>query len=329
MFSIPKSTLKILKFIKQCYDFLDELNSISNISKRVSQNLNLYTYITEELKIYVNSSSGIDDETQADRGLLVTKPFKTLQYALNFTAYRFNLLNFGATILLADGEYELNKQILLPTYISSSGCITIRSLSGNKQNVKVGKILSAKGMFYILKDLSLNSQYKDPSNNNHCIACINYSKIEIYNCDFILENLNSANMYAISVDTKGQFYFKGQNPINVYIKCPTVVTIFNVARNSLLSIEQDVNIILTVVSKFTIGCALLQTGAVIENKLISGRIPKVTSSGENLTGRYYYIVTKGIIELFTEENQTENYFPGNTAGYIDLNNGFYITKMSS
>jgi hypothetical protein len=73
----------------------------------------------------------------------------------------------------------------------------------------------------------------------------------------------------------------------------------------------------------------LQTSAVVENKLISGRIPKVTSSGENLTGRYYYIVTKGIIELFTEENQTENYFPGNTAGYIGLNNGFYITKRSS
>ena len=128
--SVNASTGKLgVDFSQMPTDKFEDLLKSLDMLVPLRDNLNLY--------VGLNGSNTIEDGrgTQA-------KPFRTLGAAAQYVASTYNIGSHNVTIYLMSGDYG-NAGIDLPAFSASTGTVLIRSLSGNKSDVRVGGLRAA------------------------------------------------------------------------------------------------------------------------------------------------------------------------------------------
>ena len=90
--------------------------------------------LSANLDLYVDTNGS--NTIENGRGTQA-KPFATINGALTYVTQTYNLNSCNVTIYVMNGDYG-DATTVLPAYSTGSGVIQIRSLSGNKSDVKVG-----------------------------------------------------------------------------------------------------------------------------------------------------------------------------------------------
>lgn len=109
-------------------------DKFDNILETFRKGLRLPKWLTANKNFIVNKATG-SDALEEGRGETADKPFKSIQACVNYLANNYNVGNFTATILVADGIYE--ESVILPDFSKQNGMIVLKSASGNRANCKI------------------------------------------------------------------------------------------------------------------------------------------------------------------------------------------------
>ena len=113
--------------------------------------LDMLIPLRANLDLYVGLN-GADD--QSDGRGTQSKPFRTIQYAVNYVAGKYNIGTYRVRIFVLDGDYGTSV-INLPSYAASTGYVLIQSYSGNKSSVRVGALkIAHAGSTYNIRHLT-------------------------------------------------------------------------------------------------------------------------------------------------------------------------------
>jgi hypothetical protein len=333
-FTYPFGTkFQLLKFLIEAHSFLTELDSLDNITTQVGKDLNTYIWLKNSISFYVNSITGIDDE-DSERGKSLSLPFKTLQFALNFVSEKYNLSNYACNIYLADGSYALNDKTIFPAYTSTTGSISIRSLSGNKKNVKLGRCLvkSSDYRFYNITFAPLNNSSIDEFNvidiSGNGTAC------HLDNCEYVLENISNPNICVIKTRDGASSTLRGKQTHNIFISnSPNINCIFSSLLNSSANIIQNVDIFSTSVNMNAFVISSYNSTLLSYKHADSGlnvhpvyKTYNYTDKQENaglFQGKRFLVNLNSIINIDTTPNNLNEFFPGSLPGLVE-SGGIYI-----
>lgn len=101
------------------------------ILEKFRKGLRLPKWLTSNLSIFVDdSSTAASDSLDDGRGLSASKPFKTLQAAVNYVTENYNLSTHNVTIYVRTNT-TYSGQLTLPDYQTISGFISIQPWSGS------------------------------------------------------------------------------------------------------------------------------------------------------------------------------------------------------
>lgn len=110
--------------------YFDAESMDTTVFKKLMKTLRLPTWLTRNTYFYVDSSSSAAADTDDDgRGLSASKPYRTLQYAINDIATNYNLSTFNAYVMVKAGT-TYSGQLRLPEFTASGGNVWIRSWTG-------------------------------------------------------------------------------------------------------------------------------------------------------------------------------------------------------
>ena len=285
------------------------------------KSLDMLVPLRANLDLYVglNGSDAIEDGrgTQA-------KPFRTLGAATQYVASTYNIGSYHVTIYLMSGDYG-NANISLPAFSATTGTVLIRSLSGNKSDVRVGGLRAASaGANYNIMYLTATHA---PFNNGTAGAfqAENGARLTLRDV--------TADLSGVVVDpgTLWGFYASTNGIVEwwAYPDSATATGVSFVASSSsriggcmyaenggTVSFASDINVsgTFSMVSAFAMSNRFGSVLSSLSSYINPGRSPRINVSG-TVTGRRY---AAGQLSLIVGRgNSTEagaEYYPGDVEG---------------
>lgn len=231
------------------------------------------------------------------------------------------MATFTATIRVASGYNDVNELLSLKDFNRTSGRIEITSVSGNREDVKVGGVELRYPGLYILRSISIKTPtYTDAVSGVYGVYCI-AGQIDLYDINIDFTNLNTSyTFHPLLVETAGLVRIYATNSMNT----PSGITItgsddatagtinmMGAVAGGSIQFSADITIIGDIdVSTFALANNLgiiRRTSSIFVNP---GRVPVVTATG-SITGVRFRVSTNGIIDTI---NGGADFFPGDTAG---------------
>lgn len=275
-------------------------------------------WLTANKNFYVNQATG-SDTLDSGRGESASKPFKSLQAAINFVADNYNLSNYDATISIAEG-YSSSSKIVLKSYNTVSGIIVI---SGPDQNdiskVKLDSVRIENASIYRLQDLTCK-----PSNSNTYLVGV-YAlagRIDLQNVlvDISETVVSSGSLYALAAESTGLIRIYATNSNEIKSGCTIKIgsamnatAIYAISANSGGNIQFAADIVIDGDGTLTQTVIAMNLGVVrrtLSTFVNPGRLPLFTANG-TVTGMRYKASGNGII---ASSGGGAEFFPGTIAG---------------
>lgn len=278
-------------------------------------------WLSAHKNFYVNQATG-SDTLDSGRGESASKPFKSLQAAINFVADNYNLSNYNATISIAEG-YSSPREVVLKAYNTVSGLIVI---SGPDQNdiskVKLGKVRIDNASIYRLQDLTCK-----PSNADTFLAGVHAmaGRIDLQNVlvDISETVVSGGSLYALHAESTGliRVYATDSNEIKngCTIKIGSAMSasaIGAISANSGGNIQFTADVVIDGDGTLTQTVIAMNLGVVrrtLSSLVNPGRLPLFTANG-TVTGMRYRASGNGII---ASSGGGAEFFPGTIAGTTD------------
>ena len=269
---------------------------------------------------YVNQTTG-SDTLDEGRGESTEKPFKTIQAAVDYIANNYNMATFTATVRVASGYNNVNELLSLKDFNRTSGCIEITSVSGSREDVKVGGVALRYPGLYILRSISIKTpSYTDAVSANYAIYC-NAGQIDLYDINIDFTGLNTTtSFYTIGADNTGLIRIYATTsedfPSGITITGSDDITAGNITMMAALSggiiqFSADITVVGDIDVYIFAAASLLgiirRSTSVFANP---GRAPVITTTG-TITGTRYVVNTNGIIE---SGGGGAELFPGSISG---------------
>lgn len=266
--------------------------------------------------IYVAKTG--QDTQEGNRGFSEDKPFKTINYALQYIANNYNLGNNNATIKLAAGDYGRDR-IDLPFYNSTTGIVEIVGASNDFTDTIIGNIYGEFSKSFRVSNLSV----KPKGFAGQSAAAVRLKTGILYTRNVALDlsdptlqdtpGVLGVNMQGgelvVEATTTGV-----KNGVTVKSAEDTPIASLLASTGGIIRVEADI----TIANSMTVSTATVRTtrsGTIIfsqSGEANPGRFPKfVLSSGVSVTGKRYSATLNGIIDT---GSQGPNYIPGSGAG---------------
>lgn len=301
-----------------------DVQSMNNIIATVAQNFQMYLWLTAPLTVYV-SPSGTDTTTDS-QGLSVDKPFKTLQYALNFVSSKYNFNQYNVTIQLADGSYNTTGNTVIPSFVSTTGVLIITGNSGNNTLVKVGTITNNSRCLCHLKNLTIIPSEVSGGAYHGLISALAGTYMAVYNCRMVMpSNVTTVPIYGVCIWSGGSISLTGTSKFEFVVDNTSRIGAFIYASsNSLFDIVQDVVVTGSTQMWQFIQAELSGTVNSWANPDTIGRAPKFTATG-TLTGLRYNVTGNSVLRAAIGTATADTIFPGTIAG-VSSSGGQYIPQ---
>ena len=269
---------------------------------------------------YVNQSTG-SDTLDAGRGESESKPFKTIQAAVNYIADNYNLSNYNATVSVAANYNSTStSEIVLKSYSTVGGSIII---SGPDQDdlskTVIGRVRLDKSCIYMLRNLTV----KVGSGSSYIAGVwVQAGRLDLQNVlvDMSDSVVSNGSLYAIAAESSGLVRIYSTNSLEVKSGCTIKVgpammgtTKALLSANSGGNIQFSADILVDGSADLTYSVTAMNLGIIrrtLSTFINPGRLPTFTANG-TITGSRYRASANGIIA--TSSGGPE-FFPGSTEG---------------
>lgn len=275
-------------------------------------------WLTANKNFYVNQATG-SDTLDAGRGESESKPFKTIQAAVNYIADNYNLSNYYATIRVA-ANYNNTSEIVLKSYSTVGGSIII---SGPDQDdlskTVIGRVRLEKSCIYVLRNLTV----KVGSGSSYAAGVwVQAGRLDLQNAlvDMSDSVVSNGSLYAIAAESSGLVRIYSTNSLEVKSGCTIKVgpammgtTKALLSANSGGNIHFTADILVDGSADLTYSVTAMNLGIIrrtLSTFINPGRLPTFTANG-TITGSRYRAAGNGIIA--TNSGGSE-FFPGSTEG---------------
>lgn len=300
-------------------------------------------WLSSNMHLYV-ANNGLDSTTDPTRGFSAAKPFKSIQYAVNFIDDNYNLSRFNAYIHLAEGTYELSNTIRLGSYSTNTGSIIIEGapLDTNHKptswikTTNLAAFLLSNSVNYQLSNIGYIFNITDAINNYTYFMASTAGSLSLNGFCF---EINISNWAQETPYKDIRFLYFGENGVLTLSNYGDMACKINITGNPS---SISANTISSILSGFqggqlniaganteaysTIECvgnvnlfALAAGASISTNPAYGVRLLKF--NGQNFTGKRYAAQKNGRISLSGASSST--YFPGNIAGTADANTYSY------
>lgn len=227
---------------------------------------------------------------------------------------------YNATIYIADGVYT--GSCSLPNYSTSTGIITLKSVSGVAGNVVIGPISCAQACSWNIYNITIKQNNKTTAGWSNTIRAINNATINLYNVIIDMTNfeITNGNIAVLGCSNGGAIQIPGNYSENICGLTIKVTDTFvfqmlirlenngKVLFNADLAIEGNHSFDDTVYLTSLSILQFIRTSAPYPD-----HNPTIITNGE-YTGRRYRVFNNSIIYT---GGKGEEFFPGNTAGSTD------------
>lgn len=275
-------------------------------------------WLSAHKNFYVNQATG-SDTLDAGRGESESKPFKTIQAAVNYIADNYNLSNYYATIRVA-ANYNSTSDIVLKSYSTVGGFIII---SGPDQDdlskTVIGRVRLEKSCIYALRNLTVKV-----GNGSSYTAGVwaQAGRLDLQNVlvDMSDSVVSNGALYAIAAESSGLVRIYSTNSLEIKSGCTIKVgpammgtTKALLSANSGGNIQFTADILVDGSADLTYSVAAINLGIIrrtLSTFINPGRLPTFTANG-TITGSRYRAAANGIIA--TSSGGPE-FFPGSTEG---------------
>ena len=275
-------------------------------------------WLTANKNFYVNQATG-SDTLDAGRGESESKPFKTIQAAVDYIADNYNLSNYHATIRVA-ANYNSTSEIVLKSYSTVGGFIII---SGPDQDdlskTVIGRVHLDKSCIYALRNLTVKV---GSGSSNTAGVWVQSGRVDLQNVlvDISDSVVSNGYLYAISSENSGLIRIYSTNSLEVKSGCTIKVgpammgtTKALLSANSGGNIQFAADILVDGSAALTYSVSAINLGNIhrtLSTLINPGRLPTFTANG-TITGSRYRASANGIIA--TDSGGPE-FFPGSTEG---------------
>lgn len=275
-------------------------------------------WLSANKNFYVNQATG-SNTLDAGRGESESKPFKTIQAAVDYVADNYNLSNYEAAISVA-ANYSNTSEIVLKSYNTVGGSIII---SGPDQDdlskTVIGRVRLDKSCIYILRNLTVKV-----GNSSSFIAGVyaQAGRLDLQNVLIDMSDSVASNgsLYAISAESSGLIRIYSTNSLEVKSGCTIKVgpaMMGNpkalLSANSGGNIQFSADILVDGSADLTYSVTAVSLGIIrrtLSTFINPGRLPTFTANG-TITGSRYRVASNGII---TTNSGGSEFFPGSTEG---------------
>lgn len=275
-------------------------------------------WLSANKNFYVNQATG-SDTLDAGRGESESKPFKTIQAAVNYVADNYNLSNYNATISVA-ADYNSTSEIVLKSYNTVGGFIII---SGPDQDdlskTIIGRVRLDKSCIYMIRNLTVKV-----GNSITFIAgvWVQAGRVDLQNVLIDMSDSVASNgsLYAISAESSGLIRIYSTNSLEVKSGCTIKVSPAMMGTSKALlsansggNIQFSADILVDGSADLTYSVIAVNLGIIrrtLSTFINPGRLPTFIANG-TITGSRYRVAANGIIA--TNSGGSE-FFPGSTAG---------------
>ena len=272
-------------------------------------------WLTGNKNFYVNGTTG-SDVLDAGRGENASKPFKTIQAAIDYVADNYNLSNYRALINVSPGVYL--EHVMLRKYNSVSGYIEIRG-AANKEDVVIRRLELQHSVTYLLTSVTIRQDLAFA--NYYGVIATQAGELRIQNvcidCTCVPEDSysftaawtrGSGGIYVIGVNS-------GEIPTGLTILVntnPKLVSGIAATSGGLYNFNADLTINGDTASTFVpISLESLSVATFVNSGAnYPGRAPQVTGTGTK-AGARYKIVGNSIINT---NGSGPEFFPGTLPG---------------
>lgn len=275
-------------------------------------------WISADKNFYVNQATG-SDTLDAGRGESESKPFKTIQAAVDYVADNYNLSNYDATISVA-ADYNSTSEIVLKSYNTVGGSIII---SGPDQDdlskTIIGRVRLDKSCTYMLRNLTV----KVGSSSTFIAGVwVQAGRLDLQNVliDISDSVVSNGSLYAISAESSGLVRIYSTNSLEVKSGCTIKVSPAMMgtpkallSANSGGNIQFTADILVDGSADLTYSVAAINLGIIrrtLSSFINPGRLPTFTANG-TITGSRYRAAANGII---ASNSGGSEFFPGSTEG---------------
>lgn len=275
-------------------------------------------WLSADKNFYVNQATG-SDTLDAGRGKSESKPFKTIQAAVNYIADNYNLSNYNATVSVA-ADYNSISEIVLKSYSTVGGFIII---SGPDQDdlskTIIGRVRLDKSCTYMLRNLTVKV-----GSSSSLIAgvWVQAGRLDLQNVlvDVSDSVVSNGSLYAIAAESSGLIRIYSTNSLEVKSGCtikvgPAMMGTIKalLSANSGGNIQFSADILVDGSADLTYSVMAMNLGIIrrtLSTYINPGRLPTFTANG-TITGPRYQAAANGII---TSNAGGPEFFPGSTAG---------------
>lgn len=282
-------------------------------------------WLTGNKSFYVNGVTG-SDTLDTGRGESPSKPFKTIQAAVNYVTDNYNLSRYTAYINVSSGIYE--EEVVVGSFSVTTGRLYIRKnpeaeskptivSSLVSKDCVVVSIQSGGTVYWDGIDVILNVEVADSlSLTGAVIQASKYTVVNILNSTVTL-NINSegttSELSCIQSSSFAQVninycnklisnYIKGRKPYAFYVGSNATMSIVNLYgehETDYVSVKGDFNTVCRVTDGYFYRSAT--------------KMPLVVADGP-VTGSRYQVTQGGAIYI---RGGGPHFFPGTTDGSID------------
>lgn len=275
-------------------------------------------WLSAAKNFYVNQATG-SNTLDAGRGESESKPFKTIQAAVDYVADNYNLSNYNVTINVA-ADYNSTSEIVLKSYSTVGGSIII---SGPDQDdlskTIIGRVLLDKSCIYMIRNLTV----KVGSGSSYIAGVlVQAGRLDLQNVliDMSDSVVSNGSLYAIAAVNSGLIRICSTNSLEVKSGCTIKVGSAMVGTEKALlsansggNIQFFADILVDGSADLTYSVIALNSGIIyrtLSTLINPGRLPTFTANG-TITGSRYRASANGIIA--TSSGGPE-FFPGSTEG---------------
>lgn len=276
-------------------------------------------WLTANKNFYVNQATG-SNTLDAGRGESASKPFKTIQAAVNYITDNYNIASYYAIINVASGYNKAEDMLYLKNFSRTSGGIRIQSSSGNKTDVKIAGVELRFPGLYILDNLTIEMPDYADANSAVFGVCATSGQIDLYDVNIDITKVDtSRNLIVIGSESTGVIRIYATNsssdPSGIYITGPVIesgnLQVLSAWAGGSIQFSADITVtgdmsITDFAYAYNLGIIRRTTSLLVN----PGRAPVITASG-TITGRRYRVNTNGIVD---SNSGGAEFFPGDTAG---------------
>lgn len=300
------------------------------------KSLKMLIPIDRNYNFYVDQSSEAAADTIEDGRGTEAKPFLTIQACVNFVTSTYALGRRYITINVKAGTYA--EALELPQYTRTSGYITIKSNSGDKDVIispptnDTGmrrSCVSATGGYWRLEHIVANYVASPTSSQGQptagCFVASEGAKLEIKGCSALqsvpddpdaLSDSRSFIIRMIWAASGATIEFEHDSVPTVIamdkpVSAPFILTALHATRDASYILPSVVGSSATIECSGNCDTFLSLNGQSGVYPTGYGNI--ITFSGSTVTGKRYTLTNGSSVQI----NQSDTYFPGDTAGTVD------------